>query len=143
MGSLARTRYVCTMDDDFTLADPYVLQDLVSYMDNLYSGESTQPSQNQESEPRAHPIVGFAGCVLHPNPSETYENGFHVNANKFAWSVAHELPWQDGILYTNTVQRRASEARETESGGRTEIKFPGAAVGEQMDGEWRRIAAPC
>jgi len=72
------------MDDDFTLADEFVLNDMVKHAD----------LNNNEQQ-----ILGFTGTIFHPNIDETYEHGFHVNANKFSWSDATALPWQQGIVY--------------------------------------------
>ena len=84
MASLARTKYVCTMDDDFTLSDDYVLSDMV---------------QHADIEADASQIIGFTGTIFHPNFNESYQNGFHVNANKFNWNNSIELKWQKGIVY--------------------------------------------
>ena len=84
MASLARTKYICTMDDDFTLSDDYVLSDMV---------------QHADIEADASQIIGFTGTIFHPNFNESYQNGFHVNANKFNWNNSIELKWQKGIVY--------------------------------------------
>ena len=111
MGSLARTRFICTMDDDFTFEDDFVLRDMVRWYDKECghglaasdgSRDGTTSGAKTVREQDGHTIVGFSGCVLHPNPKEVYQNGFHVNANKFAWGAAADLPWQDGIKYESS-----------------------------------------
>jgi hypothetical protein len=84
MLSLARTEFVTTIDDDLIFSDDRVLDDAV---DALVGG----------GDP--HRIVGFAGCIIHPDIEQTYKDGFHLSSIKFPWWYARELKWQDGIIY--------------------------------------------
>ena len=102
MASLARTKYVMTMDDDFTLSDAHVLRDLVAFA---------------EKERNEHQIIGFTGTIFHPNVNETYQNGFHCSANKFGWSTASQLKWQEGIVYETTEEKKETEQQKEQWGG--------------------------
>ena len=112
MGSLAQTKYICTMDDDFTFSDPFVLRDLVQHFER--QEEKSINSKSQTMESRMCQVVGFAGCIFHPEPSRTYEEGFHVNANKFAWSAASKLPWQERIVYADLGVSKSADGHEGE-----------------------------
>lgn len=103
MGSLAKTKYVCTMDDDLTFADPRVLEDAIAQLE----------SHNSEAA-NTTTIAGFTGCVLHPDQQKPYEDGFMVHANKFPWTQATQLPWQEGIIYSSQCTTDMSLACERE-----------------------------
>ena len=100
MGSLARTTYICSLDDDNK-----VLSDLVQVMDTLEVGQ----------------ICGFAGTVLHPDPEhpQRYGKGFQLNASKFPWQNAERLEWQD-IDYLD--EEKAQQAASTFSKRSSDLK---------------------
>ena len=84
MLSLAQTEFVTTIDDDLIFSDDGVLDDAVNEL--IRGGDR-------------HRIVGFAGCILHPDATQTYKDGFHLSSTKFPWTYAPSLKWQDGIVY--------------------------------------------
>ena len=102
MASLARTKFICTMDDDITLSDSGVIHDMFTFAEN---------------EHNEHQILGFTGTVFHPDTKETYQNGFHVSASKFCWSQAHCLKWQEGIVYEKEEEKKEEEVEGRKGGG--------------------------
>ncbi len=84
MASLARSKFVCTLDDDLCFADPFSLRDLIDSCRSLAVDQ----------------ITGFAGTVLSPDPAaKPYGGGLQVSASKFPWHQARELAWQDIVVY--------------------------------------------
>eukprot|EP00940_MAST-03C_sp_MAST-3C-sp2_P003345 g3345.t1 len=69
MASLAKTSFVCVMDDDLVPKDDRVLEDMCAYLSESVSSPNT--------------IIGPFGMIL--DPKRPYAEGTHVNVHHFPW----------------------------------------------------------
>eukprot|EP00939_MAST-03C_sp_MAST-3C-sp1_P004255 g4255.t1 len=81
MASLAKTTFVCTMDDDLVPKDDRVLEDMCSFLEDTKSKSA---------------VIGPFGMIL--DPKKPYAEGRHVNVHHLPW---HKMKPDDGRIVCN------------------------------------------
>ena len=79
MASLARTEYVCVMDDDLVPADDAVLSDMLRFL-KAVDGDPTKAADSPC-------VVGPFGMAFDEDGTKPYHAGMHMNANMLPTSM--------------------------------------------------------